>query len=344
MKRAFYALICLLPLLAGCGMGGSSNSGSAATTTLYGQLQPPALNATALVGGSSRAEAVKAQPGYNTELLKDFAEKGICKVNGTAVPFTLSTGDSSFKVTGLEPFGAYEIRFDLASFSLRATKPFTGTQMNMGTVNLTSTAKSLLYAAYGGGEPKVGQIQDYDILEEYCVTLAGKLAVWLADADMTPAAFETQVESALAGITSQHTLDKISRFTGNDMSGIWNGQGTLYTKTIDGTSVGHRATANLTLHVERITDKLSGYVNVEVVSSTKVNDNGMIPVSGKRDFTATVDKEGEFTFEVVNSSQTPIERWKFALDATDALVCTVESLHPQGYQTGADNLPKLRQQ
>ncbi|HOT27345.1 MAG TPA: hypothetical protein PLU72_04080 [Candidatus Ozemobacteraceae bacterium] len=322
-------------------MSSTSNSGSATTTTLYGQLQPPALNATALVGGSSRASAVKAQSGYNTELLKDFAEKGTCKVNGKAVSFSLNTGDSSFKVTGLEPFGAYEIRFDLASLSLRATKPYTGTQMNMGTVNLTSTAKSLIYEAYNA---KISQIQDYDILDEFCASLATKLAVWLADAGMTPATFEEGVEDALADITSQHTLDKISRFTGNDMSGTWTGQGTLYTKTLDGTTVGHRATVNLTLHVERSTDKLTGYVNVEVVSSTKVNDNGMIPVSGKRDFTATVDKEGEFSFEAVNSSRTPVERWKFVLDATDALVCTVVSLHPQGYQSGADNLPKLRQQ
>jgi len=341
MKRAFYALICLLPLLAGCSMGGSSNSSSATTTTLYGQLQPPALNATAMVGGSARTPAVHAQSGYNTELLADFAEKGTCKVNGKAVPFSLNTGDSSFKVTGMEPYGAYEIRFELASLSLRATKPYTGTQMNMGTVNLTSTAKSLIYEAYNA---KISQIQDYDILEEFYNPLAVKLAEWLAVPNMDPVTFDELVGGVLGGITSQHTLDKISKFTGNDMSGTWNGQGTMYTKTIDGASIGQRATVNLTLHVERKTDKLSGYVNVEVVSSTKVNDNGMIPSSGKREFTATVDKEGEFSFEAVNSSETPIERWKFALDTTDALVCTVESLQPQGYQTGADALPKLRQQ
>lgn len=343
MKRTLFALICLLlPLLAGCGMESSSNSGASANTTLYGQLQPPALNATAMVGASSRVPAVRAQSGYNTELLEDFAKKGTCKVNGKDVAFSLNTGDSSFKVTGLEPFGAYEIRFELASLSLRATKPYTSTQMNMGTVNLTSTAKSLLYVAYGGGEPKVGQIQDYDILEEYYAPLAGKLAAWLADADMTPATFETQVENALSDITSLHTLDKISRFTGNDMSGTWTGRATLYTKTIDGMATGHKATVDLTLHVVRTTDKLSGYVSIEVVASEKVNDNGMIPVSGRREFTATVDKEGEFTFDALNSSQTPIERWSFTLDSTEALVCTVESLTPLGYQTAAGSLPKLR--
>lgn len=341
MKRAFYTLIFLLPLLTGCSMGSSSNSGSAATTTLYGQLQPPAVNATALVGGSSRAPAVAAQSGYNTELLKDFSEKGTCKVNGKAVSFSLNTGDSSFKVTGLEPFGAYEVRFDLASLSLRATKPYTGTQMNMGTVNLTSTAKSLLYVAYGQGEPKVADIQNYEIRDDKAASIVTKLTELLADPNTTQSSYESALLTEIGAFTGKYHLDEISIFTGNDMSGTWTGQGTLCTKLSTGEEA-QKAMVNLSLRVVREGDELSGYVTIEVVSTTKVNNGGIIPVSGRREFTAEVDTEGQFSFQVYRDQNTPIERWSFSLDATDALVCTVQSLHEQGLQSYADNLPKLR--
>lgn len=339
MKRLLCALICVLPVLAGCGVNGTSNSGPATTTTLYGSLQPPAVDASAMIGQSRRDPAVRSQAGYNTELLADFAENGTCKVNGKAVSFTLNTGDSSFLVSGLEPSGAYEVRFELASLSLRATKPYIGIQMNMGTVNLTSTAKSFLYEAY---QATFREIQNYDILESVASPLATKLGAWLDDDGMTPAVFGEYLTNELNAIRGLHTLKEISKFIGNDMSGTWSGQGALYMKTLAG-DVGQKASVNLTLNTVRNTNTLTGWVNVEVVSTTKMSNGAIIPVSGKRAFSATVATEGQFSFEVTNSEQTPVERWSFSLDSTDALVCTVESLHAQGFQSYSDNLPKLRQ-
>lgn len=336
MKRVLFALIFALPLLAGC--AGNSTSGSNATkTTLYGSLQPPSVTA-AMIGQSRRA-AVRPDSSYNTELLKDYVSSGTCLVNGSPVAFSLDTGNSTFVVSGLNPSGAYEVRFDLASLSLRATKAYTGVQMNMGTVNLTSTAKSLLYQQFGG---KISDIQNYNILERYYSPLADKLTAWLGDPTMTPAAFGVNLTAELASYSQHFDLEEISTFIGNNMSGTWTGQGRLYTKTFDG-KIGQKASVNLTLYVARATDKLKGYVNVEVVSTTKVNDGGMIPVSGKREFTATVDTEGQFSFEVCNSSLTPVERWTFTLDSTNALVCQVESLNTQGYLSDSTDLPKLRQ-
>lgn len=343
MKRALCALICLLPLLVGCSMGGSSNSSSAANTTLYGQLQPPAVKATALIGASSRVPAVQAQMENNTDLLADFAEKGTCMVNGKAVSFSLNTGNSAFKVTGIDPYGAYEIRFDLASLSLRATKPYTGSQMNMGTVNLTSTAKSLLYEAYGRGAPRVADIQNYEIRDDKAATIVSKLAELLIDPATTPSVFENALQAELAAFTRIYHLDEISVFTGNDMSGTWTGQGTLCTRLSTGEEA-QRAAVNLSLNVVREGDELNGYVDVEVVSTTTVNNGGIIPSTGRRQFTAKVDTEGQFSFQAYRDQNTPIERWSFSLDATDALVCTVQSLHEQGLQSYEKNLPKLRRQ
>ncbi len=279
--------------------------------------------------GQSRRAAVRS--GYNTVLLDDFVSKGACLVNGKTVPFSLDTGTGMFRVSGLEPYGAYEVRFDLASLTLRATKPYLGSQMNMGTVDLTSTAKSLLYEAYGG---KVEDVQDYDILAEYYAPLAIKLAEWVAADGMTPAIFKANLDSELLAFVRNNPLTKVSKFTGNDMSGTWTGAGTLFTLTNTG-SVGHKASVNLILTAQREKNVLNGNVDVQFGSTTVENKGGGIPISGKRAFTATITTEGEFSFELYNGNQNLVETWFFKLDETDALVCTVRSSDLSGFQSGS---------
>lgn len=328
MKRFLFALMCTLPLFAGCGTNDSSSADATTKTTLYGTLQPPAVTAQ-MVGPSKRA-AVRSVVS-NVDLLDGFVSKGTCMVNGKEVAFSLDTGNSTFRVDGLEPFGAYEVRFDLASLSLRATRPYAGIQMNMGKVNMTSTVKSLLYAAYGGGDAKVKDIRNYEILDEKAGPIAARLEELLSDEDITPEAFGENLENAISTFISQNHLNEISNFIGNDMSGTWKGQGMLYTKT-NTDEVGQKASVNLTLYTQREKNTLTGWVNVEIAATENVNNGGIIPISGKRMFTARVATEGEFSFEVCNSSQTPVERWSFTLDSTTGtLGCTVKSLHEQGY-------------
>jgi len=329
MKRLLCALLCALPLLVGCEMNDSSSSAPTAKTTLYGYLQPPAV-APAMLGQSRRGVV---RSGYNTPLLADFVSKGTCLVNGKGVSFSLDTGTSMFKVSGLEPHGAYEVRFDLASLTLRATKPYSGSQMNMGTVDLTSTAKALLYETFGAYN-RVSDIQDYDILEEYYLPLATKLTEWVKADGMTPDVFKSNLDGELTTYRNTYRLTDISKFTGNDMSGTWTGAGTLYTPTPTG-SVGHKASVNLTLKATREKNVLTGYLDVQIVSSTVENSGGGIPISGKRAFTATITTEGRFSFELYNSNQRRVETWNCALDETDALVCTVTSADICGFQSGS---------
>jgi|GEM_PF-2196438 len=342
MKRIIFALIFALPLIVGCGIAGTS-SGSSTKTTLYGELNPPSV-APAITGQSRRSADVSPAVTYQTDtsLLKSFVASGTCRVNGIVVGFAIDTGTKGFRIEGLDPADAYDIKFELGSFTLQAIKPYTGSQIPVGTVNLNSTANALLYENYGVARKN---IKNYEIQETYSNSLAGKLLSWLQTSGQTPAGFAENLRVELASYSENLVLGDITNYIGqeNDVSGTWKGSGTLYTLTNTGT-VGNKAKVELTMIIQQNGKKLSGLLDVTVISSEIVNKGGKIPVSGRRDFVAELTGT-TFTFDLGTAEGKQVERWSFALKDANAFVCKVENLDKVGYlglQSSASDLPRLQ--
>jgi len=342
MKRVLFALIVALPLIVGCGMTGTS-SGSSTKTTLYGELNPPSV-AAGLTGQSRRSADLSAAVTYQTDtsLLKAFVASGTCRVNGTSVGFSIDTGTKGFRIDGLDPADAYDIKFELGSFTLRAIKPYAGSQIPVGTVNLNSTANALLFENFNVAKK---YIKNYEIRETYSNSLAGKLLSWIQASGQTPAKFAESLSAELASYSENLVLGDITNYIGqeNDVSGIWKGTGTLYTLTNTG-AVGNKARVELTMTIQQDGKKLSGPLDVKVISYEVVNKGGNIPVSGRRGFVTELTGS-MFTFDLQTAEGKQIERWSFALDVTKALVCKAENLDKVGYlgfQSSTGDLPRLQ--
>ncbi|PKL48904.1 MAG: hypothetical protein CVV42_07885 [Candidatus Riflebacteria bacterium HGW-Riflebacteria-2] len=295
MKSSSLILLAVLVIctLAGCGGGGGGSTTLPATeTTISGQIEVPAVD-NGLLGAVSYAT--------DEALLQKIADSGTCTVNGKSTAFTLVPATHYFSVSEIPVATFYEVKFTYEGVELRMISPHSSTYISKK-INLSSTAEAMLIDKYGIDKSTLSDVAIKDEWKDY---LAGKLLTQYQTVGITRDAFESFFSTEMASFTKNVPLNTLTTVLtpAVDLTGTWKTAIPMKYYTLNG--LGERAaevTANATLTVKQSGNSLSGTLELDVISWTKVagSDAGYTPIDEGIDVTGTISStqvalKGQFT-------------------------------------------------
>ncbi|HAE37939.1 MAG TPA: hypothetical protein DCG57_04770 [Candidatus Riflebacteria bacterium] len=283
--------IAFLCALVGCGGGGGGGGSSLppTSTTITGQIEVPAVDA-GLLGSVN----------YTTDktLLQKIADSGTCTVNGKSTAFSLVPATHFFTISEIPVASFYEVKFTYEGVELRLIAPHSSTYITRK-INLSSTAEAMLIDHYGVDK---NTLSSFAVKDEWKDLLAGNLLTQYTKSGTTRNAFDSFFSTEMASFTNNVNLDALlSPIV--DISGTWKTAIPMKYYTLNG--LGERAaevTANATLTIKQSGNNLSGTLELDVISWTRVpnSDPGYTPIDEGIAMTGTISStrvalKGKFT-------------------------------------------------